>query len=64
MITWGKIMNFEEDEDALVVELYAQQWNWKARYGGEEFVAVIHFNLNRELLQFLKRIKSKLPKKK
>ena len=35
MITWGQIMNFgEEDEDDLVVELYAQQWNWKARYGG------------------------------
>ena len=29
-------MNVEEDEDALVVELYAQQWNWKARYGGED----------------------------
>tara|TARA_B100000780_G_scaffold145258_1_gene101512 strand:- start:8964 stop:10037 length:1074 start_codon:yes stop_codon:yes gene_type:complete len=38
MITWGKIMNFEEDEDALVVELYAQQWNWKARYGGVDNV--------------------------
>ena len=38
MITWGKIMNFEEDDDALVVELYAQQWNWKARYGGEDNV--------------------------
>ena len=24
-------MNFEEDEDALVVELYAQQFNWKKR---------------------------------
>ena len=31
-------MNFEEDDDALVVELYAQQWNWKARYGGEDNV--------------------------
>ena len=38
MITWGKIMNFEDDDDALVVELYAQQWNWKARYGGEDNV--------------------------
>ena len=38
MITWVKIMNFEEDDDALVVELYAQQWNWKARYGGEDNV--------------------------
>ena len=28
-----------------------------ARYGGEEFVAIINFNLNRELLQYLKRVK-------
>lgn len=28
------------------------------RYGGEEFVAIVHFKLNRELLQYLKRIKS------
>lgn len=28
------------------------------RYGGEEFVAIVHFNLNRELLKYLKRIKS------
>lgn len=28
------------------------------RYGGEEFVAIVHFNLNRELLQYLKRIKT------
>lgn len=28
------------------------------RYGGEEFVAIIHFNLKRELLKYLKRIKS------
>ena len=31
-------MNFEEDEDALVIELYAQQWNWKARYAGADNV--------------------------
>ena len=35
MTTWSDIMNFEEDEDALVVELYAAQWNWKARYAGD-----------------------------
>ena len=29
-----------------------------ARYGGEEFIAIIHFNLDRELLMLLKRIKS------
>lgn len=28
------------------------------RYGGEEFVAIVHFNLMRELLQYLKRIKT------
>jgi len=38
MTTWSDIMNFEEDEDALIVELYAQQWNWKARYAGEDNV--------------------------
>ena len=25
-------MNVDEDEDPLVVEFYAQQFNWKARY--------------------------------
>lgn len=36
LFTWSDIMNFEEDEDALVVELYAQRFNWKARYAGED----------------------------
>lgn len=45
--TFGKILNKTVREHDLV-----------GRYGGEEFVAVIHFNLNRELLQFLKRIKT------
>ena len=43
--TFGKILNKSVREHDIV-----------GRYGGEEFVAVIHFNLNRELLQFLKRI--------
>ena len=38
MTTWSDIMNFEEDEDALVGELYAAQWNWKARYAGDDNV--------------------------
>jgi len=38
MTTWSDIINFEEDEDALVVELYAAQWNWKARYAGDDNV--------------------------
>lgn len=28
------------------------------RYGGEEFIALVHFNLKRELLKYLKRIKA------
>ena len=38
LYTWNDIMFIEEDEDALVVELYAQQFNWKVRYGGEDNV--------------------------
>jgi diguanylate cyclase (GGDEF)-like protein len=45
--TFSKILNKSVREHDIV-----------GRYGGEEFVAIIHFNLNRELLQFLKRIKT------
>ena len=38
LYTWSDVMNIEEEEDALVVELYAQQFNWKARYAGEDGV--------------------------
>ena len=39
MLTWSNIMNFnDQDEDAIVIELYAQQWNWKARYAGQDNV--------------------------
>tara|TARA_B100001057_G_scaffold64119_1_gene57759 strand:- start:6353 stop:7417 length:1065 start_codon:yes stop_codon:yes gene_type:complete len=38
LYTWNDIMFIEEDEDALVVELYAQQFNWKVRYGGKDNV--------------------------
>ena len=31
-------MTVEENDDALVVELYAQQFNWKARYAGDDGV--------------------------
>ena len=34
--TWINIMGINEDDDPLVVELYAQQFNWKARYGGAD----------------------------
>jgi cytochrome c oxidase subunit 2 len=38
LFTWTDIMNVDEDEDPLVIELYAQQFNWKARYAGEDNV--------------------------
>ena len=38
LFTWNDIMNVNEDEDPMVIELYAQQFNWKARYGGEDNV--------------------------
>tara|TARA_B100000780_G_scaffold80301_1_gene54645 strand:+ start:5817 stop:6881 length:1065 start_codon:yes stop_codon:yes gene_type:complete len=38
LYTWTDIMTVEENEDALVVELYAQQFNWKARYAGDDGV--------------------------
>tara|TARA_R110001632_G_scaffold185523_9_gene305799 strand:- start:1466 stop:2539 length:1074 start_codon:yes stop_codon:yes gene_type:complete len=36
LFTWSDIMNFEEEEDAIVVELYAKRFNWEARYAGED----------------------------
>tara|TARA_Y100000996_G_C22541225_1_gene650121 strand:+ start:290 stop:1333 length:1044 start_codon:yes stop_codon:yes gene_type:complete len=38
LYTWNDIMYVEENEEAMVVELYAQQFNWKARYGGKDNV--------------------------
>ena len=38
LYTWTDIMTLEENDEALVVELYAQQFNWKARYAGEDGV--------------------------
>jgi cytochrome c oxidase subunit 2 len=36
LFTWSSIMNIDESEDPIVIELYAQQFNWKARYSGED----------------------------
>lgn len=36
LFTWTDIMNIKEDDDALVVELYAKQFAWEARYAGED----------------------------
>jgi len=38
LFTWTSIMNIDESEDPMVVELYAQQFNWTARYSGEDNV--------------------------
>ncbi len=38
LYAWTNIMFVDEDEDTVVIELYAQQFNWKARYAGEDNV--------------------------
>ncbi|MDN3491096.1 cytochrome c oxidase subunit II [Winogradskyella bathintestinalis] len=38
LFTWNDIMNIDEDEDPMVIELYAQQFNWTARYSGNDNV--------------------------
>ncbi|OUS01310.1 cytochrome C oxidase subunit II [Flavobacteriales bacterium 33_180_T64] len=36
LYTWTSIMNVDESDDPIIVELYAQQFNWKARYAGDD----------------------------
>lgn len=43
---------------AKILEKNTRDHDIVGRYGGEEFVAIVHYNLNRELLQYLKRIKT------
>jgi cytochrome c oxidase subunit 2 len=38
LYAWTNIMFIDDDEDTIVVELYAQQFKWTARYGGEDNV--------------------------
>ena len=38
LLTWSDVMNLQKNEDPMVVELYAQQFNWKARYAGKDNV--------------------------
>ena len=38
LYAWTNIMFVDEDEDVIVVELYAQQFKWTARYAGEDNV--------------------------
>ncbi|MDC1313172.1 cytochrome c oxidase subunit II, partial [Flavobacteriaceae bacterium] len=36
LFTWTDIMNVSEDDDPMIVELYAYQFDWRARYSGED----------------------------
>ena len=38
LYTWTNIMDINDDDDPLIVELYAQQFNWMARYSGDDNV--------------------------
>ena len=38
LFAWTNIMFIEEDDDTIVIELYAQQFKWTARYSGEDNV--------------------------
>ena len=38
LYAWNNIMYIDEDEDVIVIELYAQQFNWTARYSGSDNV--------------------------
>ncbi len=38
LFTWTDIMDINDEDDPLIVELYAQQYNWTARYGGTDNV--------------------------
>ena len=33
---WNNVMDLSGDDDAIVIEVYSQQFNWKARYAGED----------------------------
>jgi cytochrome c oxidase subunit II len=44
--TWGNIMNPENEEEPIVIELYAQQFAWTARYsGGDNQLGYANVNL-------------------
>jgi cytochrome c oxidase subunit 2 len=38
LYAWTDIMFIDEDEDVMVVEVYAKQFNWEIRYSGEDNV--------------------------
>jgi cytochrome c oxidase subunit 2 len=38
LYAWTNIMFVDEDEETIVIELYAKQFNWEARYAGKDNV--------------------------
>lgn len=38
LYTWTSIMDVNDENDPIIVELYAQQFNWTARYAGDDNV--------------------------
>ena len=36
LFTWTDIMNINTEDDPMVIELYAYQFDWRARYSGED----------------------------
>ncbi|MFD0976673.1 cytochrome c oxidase subunit II [Salinimicrobium gaetbulicola] len=38
LFTWSDIMDIDQEEDPIVIELYAKQFSWNARYAGEDNV--------------------------
>ncbi|MGX1023751.1 cytochrome c oxidase subunit II [Psychroflexus sp. MBR-150] len=36
LVSWTQIMNPKQDEDTMVVEIYAYQFDWRARYAGQD----------------------------
>ncbi len=36
LFTWSDIMNINEEEDPMVIEIYAYQFDWRARYSGAD----------------------------
>lgn len=38
MYSWVNIMDINDEDDPIIIELYAQQFNWTARYAGQDNV--------------------------
>ena len=38
LFTWTDIMYVDEDDDPIIIELYAYQFDWRARYAGDDNV--------------------------